>query len=120
MTTLLSACDLTKSYSSRTLFEAVTIRISEGDRLGIIGPNGGGKSTLLKILADLDEPDDGEIIRRRGLKLVYVEQDDQFPDGATPLSAVTAELVTDDDDMRHRAEDTTDGAAAPLDEEGDR
>ncbi len=96
MSTLLSARDLTKSYPSNTLFEGVAIRISEGDRLGIIGPNGGGKSTLLKILAKVDEPDDGEIVRRRGLKIVYVEQDDQFSDGATPLSAVTAQLVNDD------------------------
>ena len=98
MTALLSARDLTKSYPSSSLFEGVAIHISEGDRIGLIGPNGGGKSTLLKILADLEEPDDGEIIRRRGLKLVYVEQVDRFPDGATPLSAVTAELVHDDDD----------------------
>ena len=98
MSTLLSARDLTKSYPSSTLFEGVAIHISEGDRIGLIGPNGAGKSTLLKILADLETPDDGEVIRRRGLKLLYVEQDDQFPDGATPLSAVSAELVHDDDD----------------------
>ncbi len=98
MSTLLTARDLTKSYPSRTLFESVAIHVSEGERLGLIGPNGGGKSTLLKILAELDESDDGEIIRRRGLKLVYVEQADQFSDGATPLSAVTAELVADDHD----------------------
>ena len=59
---------------------------------------GGGKSTLLKILADVVEPDDGEIVRRRGLKIVYVEQDDRFSDGATPLSAVTGALVNDDND----------------------
>ena len=98
MTTLLSARDLTKSYPSGSLFEGVAIHINEGDRMGLIGPNGGGKSTLLKILADLEEPDDGEVIRRRGLKIVYVEQDDRFPDGATPLSAVTAQLVHGDDD----------------------
>ncbi len=98
MTTLLSARDLTKSYPSNSLFEGVGIHISEGDRIGLIGPNGGGKSTLLKILADIVTADDGEVIRRRGLKLVYVEQDDRFDDDATPLSAVTAELVHDLDD----------------------
>ncbi|MCH7798914.1 MAG: ABC-F family ATP-binding cassette domain-containing protein [Planctomycetes bacterium] len=98
MATLLSARDLTKSYPSSTLFEGIAIHISEGDRLGLIGPNGAGKSTLLKILAEIEEPDDGEVIRRRGLKVVYVEQDDRFPEGATPLSTVTAELVHDDDD----------------------
>ncbi len=97
MTTLLWARNLTKSYPSNILFEGVGIHISEGDRMGLIGPNGAGKSTLLKILADLEASDEGEITKRRGLKLVYVEQDDRFPDGATPLSAVTAQLVHDDD-----------------------
>ena len=98
MTTLLSARDLTKSYQSNILFEGVAIHVSEGDRLGLIGPNGAGKSTLLKILADLEEPDEGEVIRRRGLGIVYVEQIDRFPEGATPLSAVTSGIVHDDDD----------------------
>ncbi|MCP3902710.1 MAG: ABC-F family ATP-binding cassette domain-containing protein [Planctomycetes bacterium] len=98
MTTLLSARNLTKSYPSAMLFEGVSFHISEGDRIGLIGPNGGGKSTLLKILAGVDDADDGEITRRRGLRLVCVEQEDRFPDGATPLSAVIGELVRDDDD----------------------
>ncbi len=98
MSTLLTARDLTKSYPSGTLFEEVAIHISDGDRVGLIGPNGAGKSTLLKILADIEKPDAGEVVRRRGLRLVYIEQDDRFPDGATTLSAVTAELVHDDED----------------------
>ena len=93
MSTLLSARDLAKSFPSALLFEGVAIHVAEQDRLGIIGPNGAGKTTLLKILADLDQPDDGEIVRRRNLKLVYVEQDDRFPDGATPSSAVVDTLV---------------------------
>jgi len=93
MSTLLSARDLAKSFTSALLFEGVAIHVAEQDRLGIIGPNGAGKTTLLKILADVDQPDDGEIVRRRNLKLVYVEQDDRFPDGATPSSAVVDTLV---------------------------
>ena len=93
MSTLLSARDLAKSFPSALLFEGVAIHVAEQDRLGIIGPNGAGKTTLLKILADVDQPDYGEIVRRRNLKLVYVEQDDRFPDGATPSSAVVDTLV---------------------------
>ena len=104
MATLLSARDLTKSYPSNILFEEVGIHIGEGDRIGLIGPNGGGKSTLLKILTGLVEPDEGEVTRRRGLKVVYVEQDDRFPDDATPMSAVTAELVHDLDDDVERVD----------------
>ncbi|MBT8485491.1 MAG: ABC-F family ATP-binding cassette domain-containing protein [Phycisphaerales bacterium] len=95
MSTLLTARDLTKSYPSNELFDGVSIAINEGERLGLIGPNGAGKSTLLRILAGLETPDEGEIIRRRGLRLIYIEQDDVFADDATPLSAVTAELEDD-------------------------
>ncbi len=58
----------------------------------MVGPNGAGKSTLLRILADLEFADEGDITKRRGLSLVYVEQDDRFADDATPLTALCAEL----------------------------
>ncbi|MDP6479506.1 MAG: ABC-F family ATP-binding cassette domain-containing protein [Phycisphaerales bacterium] len=92
MTTLLSVRELGKSFPSSVLFEGVSLSIEEKDRVGLIGPNGAGKSTLLKILADIEFADEGDITKRRGLKLVYVEQDDRFGDGATPLSAICAEL----------------------------
>ncbi|MAE65545.1 MAG: ABC transporter ATP-binding protein [Phycisphaeraceae bacterium] len=92
MATLLSARDLAKSFPSNPLFDGIAIHLVDGERLGMIGPNGGGKSTLMKILAGLDEPDGGEIIRQRGLVLAYVDQDDRFPEDATPISAVTAAL----------------------------
>lgn len=96
MTTLLSARNLAKAYPSNMLFEEVAIHIAEHDRVGLVGPNGAGKSTLLKVLANLEDPDEGEVTRRRGLKLVYVPQDDRFPEDATPLSAVQAALEGDD------------------------
>jgi len=92
MPTLLTARDLKKSYPSNNLFEGVSIHIEDDDRIGLIGPNGGGKSTLMKILAGSLEADEGEIVRKRGLRVAYVEQDDQFPDDSTPLSAVVAAL----------------------------
>lgn len=90
MSTLLTARDLSKTYESRTLFRGVGLTLVENDRLGIIGPNGAGKSTLLKILAGFIDPDDGDITRRRGIRQVYVPQDDHFADDATPMSAVMA------------------------------
>ncbi|HCA39884.1 MAG: ABC-F family ATP-binding cassette domain-containing protein [Phycisphaerales bacterium] len=98
MATLLSVRELGKSFPSSVLFEGVSLSIEEKDRVGLIGPNGAGKSTLLKILADLEFADEGDITKRRGLKLVYVEQDDRFDDGATPLSAICAELKATQDD----------------------
>ena len=50
MPTLLSARNLTKAYPSKTLFEGVSVHVEDGERLGLIGPNGGGKSTLLRTL----------------------------------------------------------------------
>lgn len=95
-----------KSYPSNTLFEGVAIHISEGDRIGLIGPNGAGKSTLLKIIADVERPDAGEVTRKRGLKLVYVAQDDVFPPDSTPMTAVVDELtaVRDDDEEDYEIE----------------
>ncbi|HRQ74942.1 MAG TPA: ABC-F family ATP-binding cassette domain-containing protein [Phycisphaerales bacterium] len=92
MATLLAAENLAKSYDSRQLFQGVAMRLVENDRVGIIGPNGAGKSTLLKILAGIETPDAGDIARRRGLKLVYVPQNDAFPPNATPRSAVVDEI----------------------------
>ena len=92
MSTLLSARDLGKSFPANTLFEDVAIHVESGDRIGLIGPNGAGKSTLMKILAGIEHADEGEITRRRGLKMVYIKQDDLFAEDATPMSAVLHEL----------------------------
>ena len=94
MSTLLTARDLRRALPQRTLFDGVAIHLEEGDRLGLIGPNGGGKSTLLKMLAGFEESDgDGEITRRRGLRVAYVPQDDRFDPEATVRSAVIAGLA---------------------------
>ncbi|MCG7392707.1 ATP-binding cassette domain-containing protein [Microvirga sp. ACRRW] len=57
------------------LFQNLNLVISEGDRLGLVAANGAGKSTLLKCLAGLTEPTHGEIVRSRGLRVAFVEQD---------------------------------------------
>ncbi len=96
MPTLLTARDLTKAFPSSVLFEGVSIHVADGDRIGLIGPNGAGKSTLMKILAGIEPADEGEVVRRRGARLIYIEQDDRFEDGATPMSAMTAALEQED------------------------
>jgi len=105
MATLITGRGLTKSYEQHLLFQGVDIQLAEGDRLGIIGPNGAGKSTLLKILAGLVPEDEGEIIRRRGLRQVYIPQDDAFGPDATPLNVVAG--AAEADDPHHRVDPQT-------------
>ena len=59
----LVAHDITKSYGAVTVLEGVSLVVAPGDRIGVVGPNGIGKSTLLRVLAGLDEPDGGSVVR---------------------------------------------------------
>ena len=63
---LLSAQNLSKTYLERTVLDDVSFFLNEGDRVGIVGINGTGKSTLLRILAGVEEPDSGTVIRTKG------------------------------------------------------
>jgi ABC transport system ATP-binding/permease protein len=74
LSTLVSVRELSHRFGARPLFEGVTFTLAEGERVGLIGPNGAGKSTLLKIVANALLPDQGEVVRRSGLRVAYVEQ----------------------------------------------
>ncbi len=78
MAILLSVSALRKSFGARTLFENFSLSIADGDRTGLIGPNGGGKTTLLEILAGREAPDAGERALRKQTKMAYVPQDSLF------------------------------------------
>src|SRR5579871_3175029 len=92
MTPLLSCRNLSKTYGARPLFAGITLGIAPGERLGLIGPNGSGKSTLLQILSGEERPDDGEIARRRALRLVFLPQEDLFPSDVS-IGDVLAEAL---------------------------
>ncbi len=92
---LLSCQNLSKSFGARPLFENLSFGLFEGERTGLIGPNGTGKSTLMKILAGVEKPDSGVIAARRGLRVGYLQQQDRFEDvgaGLTVRDAVTQGL----------------------------
>ena len=95
---LLSASAISKSFSTRDLFKNVTLHLDEDERLGIIGPNGAGKSTLLKILAGLETADSGELTKKRGLRLWYVPQIDEFDENQSPLEIVAGSIGGDEID----------------------
>jgi ATP-binding cassette subfamily F protein uup len=90
---LLSCTGLRKSFSSRVLFENISLGISEGERLGMIGRNGAGKSTLLKILAGQIEPDSGAVSLRRSTRVGYVPQQAEFPAGSTAHDVVAEAIA---------------------------
>ena len=82
---------LTKSYTERLLFDDTDFSIQEGEKVGLIGINGTGKSTLLKIVAGLEEPDSGSVVRRRNLDIRYLPQNPRFTAGDTILEAIVRE-----------------------------
>ncbi|HBY61187.1 MAG TPA: ABC transporter ATP-binding protein, partial [Solibacterales bacterium] len=92
MPLLLNCRSVSKTFGSRPLFEDVSLTVEDGDRLGMVGPNGAGKSTLLKIFAGLLEPDAGEVVLRKGVKLAYVPQQPDFPAGLTAGEVVRRSL----------------------------
>ncbi len=95
MPLLLSCQNLAKSYGHRALFAGITMGLYDGDRAGMFGPNGAGKSTFLKILADLEQPDEGTIERRKGIRIGYVAQEDRFAAG-TPQEELLRTLAEED------------------------
>jgi ATP-binding cassette subfamily F protein uup len=92
---LISCEALTKSFTSRPLFDDLSFTISEGDHVGLVGPNGSGKSTLLKILAGVEPPDSGTRAVRKGLRIGYVPQDAVFTPGMTVEDVLLAALQND-------------------------
>jgi ATP-binding cassette subfamily F protein uup len=83
MAHLLGAESLHLEFPTRVIFDSVTAGLNEGDRIGIVGRNGDGKSTLLRLLAGRMEPDSGRVTRRRGVTIGVLDQSDDLVDGQT-------------------------------------
>ena len=85
---LLTTEKISKSYSEKILLKDVVLGINSGDKIGLIGTNGTGKSTLLKIIAGLVVPDSGTVTRAGGVRVGYLPQNPVFEDGITVLKQV--------------------------------
>lgn len=79
---------ISKIFGEKTIFDDVSYGIHEGDKIGIIGINGTGKTTLLKMIAGLEPPDEGQVIMQNGLRITYLPQNPVFPEKADILSYV--------------------------------
>ncbi|WP_329132717.1 ABC-F family ATP-binding cassette domain-containing protein [Streptomyces sp. NBC_01476] len=80
-----------KTYGTRTLLESLSIGVSEGDRIGVVGRNGDGKTTLIRLLAKLEEPDTGRVTHQSGLRFGVLTQSDALD----PRATVRHEIVGD-------------------------
>lgn len=85
---LITIENLSKNYSEKRLLENISIGINEGDKIGVIGINGTGKSTLLKIIAGVEEADSGTIIKGNRVRIEYLSQNPDFDFNATILEQV--------------------------------
>ncbi len=114
---LIVAKNLSKFYGGQDVFADISCRVEPGDRIGLVGPNGEGKSTLIRILAGIEEPSSGQVEHRRGIRIGYLPQDppdlsdqtlwDMMLDAVADLRHMEVELT-------HVAEQMADGDEVAL------
>jgi len=88
MANLINLERVSKSYGVRPLLDNVSLGISVGERVGVVGRNGDGKTTLLEVMTGLEEPDTGRVSRTRGIEIGYLHQGDELVDTHTVREAV--------------------------------
>lgn len=88
---------LTKIYGEKTLFNQVSFGLNEGDKVGVIGINGTGKSTFLKILVGLEEPDEGKVTKGNAVKAAYLPQIPEFDEKDTIINNVIRNITSDNE-----------------------
>ena len=92
MANLINCENISKSFGLKTLLDGVSLGVQEGDRIGVVGLNGGGKSTLLKILAGVEPADSGRISRANDMAMAHVTQGAELDPNSTVFECVIAPL----------------------------
>mgnify|MGYP000670124615 CR=1 FL=1 len=92
---LLNAEKISKGYSNRQLLDGCSLAVGQGDKIGLIGVNGTGKSTLLKVMAGVDFPDSGTVTRSGGVRVAYLPQNPEFAPETTVLQQVMTGVAID-------------------------
>lgn len=85
---IINVTEITKSYTERKLFDKASFYLQEREKVGVIGINGTGKSTLLKIIAGIEEPDEGQVIKANHVVVRYLPQNPAFDPEHTVLETV--------------------------------
>ena len=85
---LITLENITKSYSEKILVDNISLGINEGEKIGIIGVNGTGKSTFLKIIAGMEEPDSGTVTKGNRVRIEYLSQSPDYDENATVIEQV--------------------------------
>ncbi|MFE3259528.1 ABC-F family ATP-binding cassette domain-containing protein [Nocardia sp. NPDC059091] len=95
MANLINLEAVSKSFGIKPLLDNISLGVQEGERIGVVGLNGGGKTTLLEVLTGIEEPDSGRVSRRGDLRMAVVTQRGVLPEGATVGEVVLAGLAED-------------------------
>lgn len=114
MAHLLGGESLHLEFPTRTIFEGITVGLNEGDRIGIVGRNGDGKSTLMKILAGRLEPDSGRVTVRGGTRIGYLDQSDVLDDDHTVGYAIVGDTPEYEWASQSRIRDVISGLVSDL------
>ena len=101
---LLTMEHVTKAYTDRVLLDDVAFGINENEKIGVIGINGMGKSTLLKIVAGVEEYDSGKLSMGNTVKICYLPQTPVFGEEETVLQAAVRGIISDTDQWTMEAE----------------
>jgi ATP-binding cassette subfamily F protein 3 len=118
---LITVSNLTKSYGHRDIFAGLSFGIEKGARLGIVGPNGVGKTTLLRILAGVDEASSGTFHKARGIQIGYLPQEADFQMTGTlweMSEAVFADIIQQQEELNRLEHAMADGAEEILERYG--
>ena len=94
MAVLLSLDNISKSFGAKPLFKDLCLTIDQGNRIGIIGDNGTGKSTLTKIMMNMESADSGNISRKKNLKMAYIPQVSEHEEGSTAWDIVRSKAIS--------------------------